>query len=395
MILYALTLFFCLYASACAWLCWRWLILPVRPQVQDAIYDMATLQISVVIPVRNEALHIETLLDDLYRQSLPKTAFEVIVVNDASTDDTALIVKRFQKNNAFHLTLVELPDIAHTSPKKRAITEALQIASGHLIVTTDGDCSVGAEWLETILRTHQQTGAKCISGPVSLTLTPSEGLSKQAIVQHNARLSFGQIFQAIEFSSLIGTGACLLEAGAPTMCNGANLAYECEAFVQVGGYAGVEHLASGDDEFLLQKIAQRYPQQIYFLKNPKAIVHTYAQPTWRAFYRQRVRWASKWAANGRIATMIAAVFVFLTNVMTLGLGIWAFFEGFAEPSTLLLLLLKYSFEFVFLSFMMSFFKQPKLIFWIPIIQLIYPFYVLFFGLAAQQKTYEWKNRKLR
>ncbi|MCU0340776.1 MAG: glycosyltransferase [Spirosomaceae bacterium] len=374
------------YALACAWLCWQWWKIPVRPVSIQSL--PANFRLSVVIPVRNEAAHIGALLEDLVKQTLPKHAFEVIVVNDASTDDTVQIVRHFQRRNNLHLTLIDLPEIAHTSPKKRAITEALQVASGLLIVTTDGDCRVGEEWLASIAHTYLQTGAKLISGPVVLDGNGSnEPLS---VIDWVFRW-----FQTIEFSSLIGTGACLLEAGTPTMCNGANLAYERAAFEAVGGYAGVEHLASGDDEFLLQKIAQRFPGQIYFLKNGKAVVSTQPQPSWRLFYRQRVRWASKWAVNRRVATMLAAVFVFLVNVVTLGLFFAFIFRDVAEPSLVLLMLLKCGPEFVFLALMMQFFRKKTLIFAIPLIQIVYPLYVLFFGLAAQQKGYEWKGRRLK
>ena len=202
-------------------------------------------------------------------------------------------------------------------------------------------------------------------------------------------------FQTIEFSSLIGAGACLIEAGFPTMCNGANLAYERAAFEAVGGYANIDHLASGDDELLMQKIAQRFPQQIVFLKNREAIVRTAPQPTWQAFYQQRVRWGSKWNVNRRMATMAVAVFVFFANFSVIVSAIMAA-VGYLETKHLLLVLaLKYVPEFLFLTLVIQFLGQDKKIIYIPLVQLFYPFYVLFFGVAAQRKSYVWKNRSLQ
>ena len=370
-------LFFC-YALSCFWLITRWLLITKRPARSDLPPHLV---LTVVIPARNEAANIGLLLDDLLQQTLAKNQFEIIVANDASTDDTALIVSQFQAKNDLNVTLLSLPDLPTAAPKKRAITESLHIANGALIVTTDGDCRVGKRWLETIAQTYAQTGAKMISGPVVL------------VGQERGHLF--DTFQTIEFSSLIGAGACLIEAGFPTMCNGANLAYERAAFEAVGGYANIDHLASGDDELLMQKIAQRFPQQIVFLKNREAIVRTAPQPTWQAFYQQRVRWGSKWNVNRRMATMAVAVFVFFVNSSVI-LSITAAAVGYLETKHLLFILaLKYVPEFLFLTLIIRFLGQNKKIIYIPLVQLFYPFYVLFFGVAAQRKSYVWKNRSLQ
>jgi cellulose synthase/poly-beta-1,6-N-acetylglucosamine synthase-like glycosyltransferase len=203
------------------------------------------------------------------------------------------------------------------------------------------------------------------------------------------------VVQTIEFASLIGTGACLLEAGSPTMCNGANLAYERAAFEEVGGYAGVDQIASGDDEFLLQKIYQRFGAGIYFLKNREAIVRTQPQKNWRTFYQQRIRWASKWAVNKRLATMTVAVFVFLINLLTLLLLIASFRERMLNIGFNTILIIKFLPEFLFLTLIARFLGKHRWISYIPLVQLFYPIYVLIFGIAAQRNGYEWKGRKLR
>lgn len=366
-----------LYAFACFWLYWQWIRIPNRTKFSLPI--PTDFKVSVIIPVRNEAANIGVLLDDLWTQSLAKKYIEVIIADDSSTDNTTEIVISYIALNRLELKLISLVDVPVSSPKKRAITEALKTASGQLIVTTDGDCRVGERWLETIVQTYLQTGAKFISGPVTF------------LEEKNSFTTF----QTIEFASLIGTGACLLEASHPTMCNGANLAYERTAFGEVGGYAGVDHIASGDDEFLLQKIHLRYGNRICFLKNKDAIVKTQPQENWQAFYRQRVRWASKWAVNRRMATMGVAVFIFLANLVTLVVLIKAISENMTNIGFNTILLIKYLPEFLFLSLVIRFLGKKRLLVYIPLVQLFYPLYVLFFGLIAQRKGYEWKGRRLR
>ena len=332
--------------------------------------------ITVVIPVRNEAANIGSLLDDLSRQTYAR--FEVIVADDSSTDDTLAVVRQYAARSSYPLTPLPLADERTASPKKRAISQSIALAVGDLIVTTDGDCRAGPDWLTSIAAFYGQTGAKLISGPVTFT----------------ANSSVFDSLQTVEFASLIGSGACTMALGQPTMCNGANLCYEKRVFAEVGGFAGADHLASGDDEFLLHKVAVRYPGGVRFLKSRDAIVRTGPHRSWSAFYQQRKRWASKWRAyEGWLPTGLA-VFVFLSNtapvVAVLGwlLGFWA------GNWALVVVGLKVIPEFLFLRQILVFLQKKSSVGTIPLTQLIYPFYVVFFGLAAQAKGYRWKGRNL-
>ncbi len=335
--------------------------------------------ISVVIPVRNEAANIPALLKDLDRQLLGKTLFEVWIVDDNSTDETTAIVADFAAQSDLNLHLLELNDDRTDSPKKRAIGAAIQRAGGLLVVTTDGDCRVGEEWLSTIASFYQVTGAKCISGPV--TFTEEETLT--------------DYMQTVEFSSLVGSGACAIEAKRPTMCNGANFAYEKSVFFEVGGFEGVDQIASGDDELLMQKIVRKYPDGVYFLKSPEAVVRTTPHKTWAGFTAQRQRWASKWKHYTSASPKVLAVFVFLANLSVLiagfsyGSGMLSGYTAFAIIS------LKILPEWLFLGAVLRFLKKGHTLGYIPLVQVFYPFYVIFFGLVGQRPTYLWKGRELK
>lgn len=362
-----------LYALFTLVLWLTWLRIPdFRPGVAPANPPFST----VIIPVRNEAGAISNLLDDLSRQTYRQ--FEVIVADDASTDNTLAIVQAYAQTARFALHALPLADERTASPKKRAITQSIALANGQLIVTTDGDCRVGPDWLATIAAFYEKTGAKLISGPV--TFTDGETLSNH--------------LQTVEFASLIGSGACTMNLGLPTMCNGANLCYEKRVFTEVGGFAGVDHLASGDDEFLMHKIAARYPGGVQFLKSPQAIVQTDAHRSWRAFYYQRKRWASKWRAYTSYWPSVLAVFVFLSNISPL-VAVMGVLMGFLNVNTALLVVgVKVIPEFLFLRQILVFLQKKASVKYIPLTQVLYPFYVLFFGLAAQGKGYVWKGRKL-
>ncbi len=353
---------------------------------------------SIIIPVRNEAKNILFLLQDLEKQTFPKEFFEVIIADDDSTDDTLKIVKEFQKNSSINLIINQLPPKKNnTSPKKRAIDSSIKIAKFDFICTTDGDCRVGTKWLESIANFQEKTGSYLVSGAITFGFDYAHPpLYKKQTFAHSLIHSFTHSIQTIEFASLIGTGACAMFVGRPNMCNGANLTYLKSIFYEVDGFAGNEGLASGDDEFLMHKIAARYPEKVQFIKNQDAIVETQAHNSWDSFYNQRKRWASKWKHYNNWQISALAVFVFLANfVLLLAVGSWLL-DFFSTQNFLLILLLKFSAEFIFLSLIISFLQKKQLIWLIPFVQIIYPLYVVFFGIVAQkQGEYIWKGRKLR
>jgi cellulose synthase/poly-beta-1,6-N-acetylglucosamine synthase-like glycosyltransferase len=348
------------------------------PRFRPAPTDLPQTRLSVLIPVRNEGPNIGALLEDLTFQSYPYGLFEVIVADDGSTDDTEARVRDWAELVPYPLRLLRLAPEPTSSPKKRAITQALRAATGELILTTDGDCRVGPDWLRTIEAYYRQTDAQLVSSPVTF---------------HDDQTAFGRM-QIVEFASLIGSGAVSMALGRPSMCNGANLAYRRAAFEEVGGFSGNEHLASGDDEFLMHKIAARYPGRVHFLKSPAARVTTAPHASLGGFVQQRRRWASKWRhyRDWRVAAL--AVYVFAVHAaVVLGAGLClagvVSWQGFAA-----LLGLKFIPEFFFLTRVLSFLGHRARIGWIPMVQLVYPFYVTFFGLLAQGKGYQWKGRRL-
>jgi len=334
-------------------------------------------KISLLIPVRNEGKGIQNLLNDLEAQSLPKADFEVLIVNDNSTDNTEDIILSHITNSKINLKLIHLPEAQiGFSPKKRAIGKAIELSEGEIIVTTDGDCRPALLWLETIQTHFTANDCVFLSAPVCLNSPKPEGLFTNIWYK----------FQEIEFASLIVSGATSIKMGRPNMCSGANMAYLKSTFHEVGGYEGNEHIASGDDEFLMHKMKEHFPNGVHYLKNEAALVQTAPLPDLVSFYNQRKRWASKWQHYSAISPKILALFIFSSN---------AFFIFALLSFDIRWMLLKLIPEFFFLASALLFFKKSKLIPLIPLLQIIYPVYVVFFGLLSLKKNkYVWKEREL-
>lgn len=380
MFLYTVSLFILLLYALFTLLLWRgWTRTETRSKATKDD-EVPRIPVTVLIPVRNEEATLGPLLADLNTQRYPAELLSVYVVDDASTDATAEVVRQYQTKVTYALHLLEAPQTSDTaSPKKRAITFALSQTQAPLVLCTDGDCRLGPNWVNEIVSFQAQTKARFISAAVRFT-------APRTLWEH---------FMSIEFASLVGAGASTLAYGQPTMCNGANIAYLRSTFQEVGGYAHTPSIASGDDEFLMHRIHQGFPKSIRFLMSQEAVVETKPPASWAHFRAQRKRWASKWKHYSATAPKVVAIFVFLSNFLLIAhTSGWAFgaIDGYELG---LLWLLKCLPETLFLVHVLLFLERSRSILYIPLLQVVYPLYVCFFGLAAQTPTYEWKGRKLQ
>ena len=332
--------------------------------------------ISVIIPARNEEKNIPKLLEALKKQSYPAHFFEIILVDDFSTDDTARIVNSYGLQN---LRCIQPAIGPENSSKKKAIEAGIALARGELIVTTDADCIPPVEWLSTIHRLYIDTGAQFIAAPVKF-------------IHDNSLL---QVFQAIDFLTLQGITASSVSSGSLTMCNGANLAYTKKAFNEVDGFEGIDHIATGDDMLLMYKIWKKDPSKVHYLKNENAIVSTEPMPTWKAFFMQRKRWASKTMVYDDRRIIAVLAFVYLFNCLFLVLLVLAFLNSFYWWYVPGFWIAKALIEFPFVSSVARFYREEKLLKSFFVLQPLHIFYTVFVGLLSQFGKYEWKGRRTR
>ena len=337
---------------------------------------------SVLVAARNEAASLPNLLHDLAQQSLPVPEFEVLVVDDHSTDGTAALLAQAAASSPFQLRILSLADLPEVGfGKKAAVQAALAQARAPWVVCTDADCRVGPDWLRCYAALLAEAGpqVRFVSGPVLLT----------------GANTWLQQLSGLEFAGLVGTGAAGIAAGTPTMCNGANLAYRPDAFAAVQGFAGNEHLPSGDDEFLLHKLHAAFPGSIRFLKHPAAIVRTTGPATLAALLQQRVRWASKWRHYRHAPSQQLAVLVLLANV-ALAAGLVALWW---QPTLALWVVaawvLKLGADVWFLTPVLQFLGRRRWLRWVPVLQILYAPYVLLVGLAGLRGGYAWKGRQVK
>lgn len=336
------------------------------------------IRFSVIIPARNEELNIARLLDSLTRQTYPKELFEVIVVDDHSTDNTAEIVKSYE-----WVRLIQLQDDGINSYKKKAIETGIAAAENEWIVCTDADCKVQIQWLQTLASFILERDPVFIAAPVAFFPT---------VPKRNKIL---YIFQVLDFITLQGITAASVFARKHTMCNGANLAYQKEVFYKVGGFNGIDNIASGDDMLLMHKIWKQYPNNVHYLKSKYAIVETEAAPTWNTFINQRIRWASKAKSYDDKRIFMVLLLVYLFNCSFLMLLVGAFLNVYYLYAFIACWVLKTIVELPFVSSVSQFFKRQKLLKYFFFFQPLHIIYTIIAGLMGSFGTYEWKGRRVK
>ena len=349
----------------------------------DAFEKTGHTRISVLIPVRNEAANIANCIQSLSLQSYSKGLFEVIVIDDHSTDTTASIVTSIQIPG---LNLIYIPptdlDPQHRAYKKMAIQTGVNAATGQLIVTTDADCRFHPDWLNTLAVFYEQKGARFIAAPVRME-------------DPDSRPSALAVFQMLDFITLQGITGAAVHRRFHSMCNGANLAYERTAFFEVGGFEDIDAIPSGDDMFLMHKIYTKYPDHVFFLKSPQAIVSTPPQNSWKGFVNQRVRWASKADRYEDKRIFRVLLLVYIVNALFLVLPVAACWNVRWLWLLLAGLVVKTVLEFPFVYKVSGFFGQRSLMCWFPVMQPFHIVYTVVIGWMGKFGSYRWKDRTVR
>lgn len=331
-----------------------------------------TTKVSVLIAARNEEDNIEKLLESLCNQSYNKDLFEVIIVDDHSTDNTKDIIKRYINNRDIDLKIIEADNIG----KKAAISQALHSAVNKLVIVTDADCILNKLWIESIVGYYQENDCKMILAPV--LLSPAENLFEK--------------MQVLEHISLIGSTAGSAAIGFPVMCNGANMAYEREAALEVEKSRRDFNIPSGDDMFLLEQFVKKFgSKNVKFLLCKDSIVNTKTCKTVKDFFRQRQRWVSKskFYTNWKIIFTALVVLFFNLSIISLFLG--AFFIPALWSLYFLLTILKFFIDFPLLKFTANFMNQSNLLKWTFLLEFIYPFYAVFTGISGLLINVKWKR----
>lgn len=340
---------------------------------------------SVIVPFRNESNHLPDLLKSIEGLNYDKSLFEVIFVDDDSDDDSVEIIEKVldTKSSKENFTQTDIRVISNerktNSPKKDAITSAINKAKYDWIITTDADCVLPKYWLDSFDEYIQKTDTKCIAAPVT----------------YHSNTSFLNRFQLLDILSLQGATIGGFGIKEPFLCNGANFGYQKELFKTLNGFDGNTNIASGDDIFLLEKIAKKHPKKLHYLKCEHAIVKTNSQPTWNTLISQRLRWAAKTSAYNNWFGKLTGLVVLLMNTLLIALALLTVIGVFKTKTLFYILVIKFNIDFYLIYKSATFFNQKKSLKYFIFAFLIYPFFSVYITFISIFKDYKWKGRTFK
>ncbi|MET3025126.1 glycosyltransferase [Flavobacterium sp. UW10123] len=326
---------------------------------------------TIIVPFRNEEENLPVLLESFSNLNYPKDLFEVILVDDNSDE-------KFQVSHfTFHISQIDNIRVSN-SPKKDAITAAMQHVKTDWVITTDADCIVPENWLLTFDNYIRQNKVSMLAGAVT----------------YQCENSFLDHFQQLDLTSLQGATIGSFGLNKGFMCNGANFTYTKSLFESLNGFEGNDKIASGDDVFLLQKAIEKFPDEVHYLKADETIVTTKPTENWKALFHQRVRWAAKTSSYRSTFGKFLGLIVFFGNLSFVIGFLFMIFGLWSYPIFVLFAFSKFVIDYVLLSITNQFLTKTR-IKSLLLSSLLYPFFSSTVALYSLFGSYEWKDRQFK
>jgi glycosyltransferase involved in cell wall biosynthesis len=328
--------------------------------------------VSVIIALRNEGHNLPALITDLISQDYPKEYYEIILVDDHSDDNTFVLLKEFE---AKYSQIKACSLSSSLEGKKAALRYGMECTQGKFVMTTDADCRIPPKWISTTVSFYHCKKASLIIGPVLY-------LNGNRIFEH---------IQALEFASLIATGAATAALKMPILCNAANLAFE-KSIYPSDENALHSQFPSGDDIFFLLHQKKIGRLRIFFLKSPAALVLTSPVRTLKEFFGQRIRWFSKSSYYRDPEIITGGIIIVIVNFCLLLACIPAIVDYHFWPLLPCLFFVKLITDLSLMGSFLIFFNRIQLLWYSPILEIVYPFYMFLIIFKSKTGRYQWKKR---
>ena len=325
---------------------------------------------TIIISCRNESSNIGACLDSLLNLDYEKDLLQIVVVDDHSTDGTGSIAKSYE--GIFCITLTD------SFGKKAAMTAGVSVASNPHLWFLDADCVLHKDQASLLDAQIQKIDPDFIACPIII----------------EAGKSILTRFQYLDNAAMMAITANGIYRNDYFLANGANMVIKKSSFDAVGGFAGNEELASGDDVFLIKKMNES-GKKIAFLKSRRGAVNTKAENDLNSFLIQRKRWATKTKSYANKALFKIQGFIFSIHLLIVVYFLSAPFLPINLMLGIFILFIKAVIDYLFLARMSDFFgNRTPLKAFIPAF-FGYFFYIFYTGLHALfPKDYVWKDRKV-
>lgn len=238
----------------------------------DRISEDKFPSLSIIVAARNEEKNIAECIEALSKLVFPKEKLEIIIVDDNSTDSTYKIVEEFIKYKPEFILIKSKNEIGNLKGKTNALANALEIAKGEVIATTDADCIMHPLWAKTLI-SYYKDDVGAVFGYTNMT----EG-------------KFFETMQSVDSVYLLAVAGGTMNMNMPMSCIGNNMSYRRKAYDEVGGYESLSFSITEDYRLLRALVALNKYKIIYPI-NENSLVTTKPCEDLKTLYRQRKRWS--------------------------------------------------------------------------------------------------------
>jgi glycosyltransferase involved in cell wall biosynthesis len=331
--------------------------------------------VSVIICARNESQNLEAFLPAILEQDYP--LYEVIFVDDASTDDTTEIVSRltFKYKHLYHTYIPT--GSKNLSRKKLGVTLGIKAAKYDTLLFTEADCRPdGPDWIRCMAR-HFTDKSTIVLGFSALEKYPSK------------YASYDYFFSNLQMISLALKGH-------PYMGNGRNLAYSKNWFIQQKGFSGSNFLDAGEDDLFINEIARKDNLSVELMRESIIHVNMDESPTWKDLKIKRMttqKFYRRFSVNFWRMEKVSRILFFIMLFLNI---IWFIPDWILLGIVLFLFLIRFFTQLFVINRTAGMLKLPKFYITLSLFDFIQPFvdeYFYLYRIFRGKKDYNWKYER--
>jgi len=230
--------------------------------------------VTVCVPAYNEEKAIEKTLNSILKLDYPIEKLRIIVANDGSKDKTSEVVEEFKKNTTANIILLN----KENGGKSSAMNSALELANADYFAVIDADTKLENKSLMLSLSRFTSKKVAAVIGRVKVD-APQNTLQKMQ--------NFEYIMSSLIRNIMANFGTLAITPG------GAFSIYRTEVLRNVGGFCKDRNNLTEDLEIALRLKKHKYIVEM----EPESVTHTIAPATFKALWRQRVRWTRGYVHN--------------------------------------------------------------------------------------------------
>ncbi len=308
------------------------------------------ISISVIVCAKNEAENVVRFIPLLAEQDYPD--FEIILIDDASSDHTTEIFEEFEKQYS-NVRLVKVENNeAFWGNKKYALTLGIKASQKDYLLFTDADCyPASKDWITTM--SSQFTMHKTIV----LGYGAYEKITNSFL---NKIIRFETMLTAVQYFSWAKTGR-------PYMGVGRNLAYKKEEFYNVKGFISHMKIRSGDDDLFINQVAKSKNTTICY--SPESFTYSQPKTSFKDWFTQKRRHVST-ARFYKSFDKIQLALFYVSQLLFVLLAIVLLAFQFQWIIVVSLIGFRYLFAWITLGFSAGKLKEKDVMYWFPIIEIV-------------------------